>query len=75
MRFYDRKDDGYTELPKYITIESLSHPFIADLNGDFLDDVMYTDASGGIKIAYQAVSGGEEIFVVKDFASAIPLSK
>jgi integrin alpha FG-GAP repeat containing protein 1 len=75
VRFFDRKDDGYVEVPKYFTIESNSHPFVGDLNGDFLDDLMFTDVSGGIKIAFQVVMVGEETFVIKDFAAAIPLAK
>lgn len=75
VRFYDRKDEGYSELQTFITIEANSHPFISDLNGDFLDDVMYTDASTGqIKVAFQAVKGGAETMIVKDFASAIPMA-
>lgn len=53
VRFYDRTDLGYDEAKTYITIESNSHPFITDLNGDYLEDVMFTDPSSNqIKIAF-----------------------
>jgi len=53
VRFYDRTDKGYNELPNFITIEKNSHPFIADFNGDFLEDVMFTDpSSSSIRIAF-----------------------
>ena len=59
-----------------MTIEKNSHPLIADINGDFLDDVLYTDSSSGqIKVAFQAVVGGDETFIVKDFSSSIPMAK
>lgn len=53
VRFYDRTDKGYNELPNFIAIEKNSHPFIADFNGDFLEDVMFTDPSSNIiRIAF-----------------------
>jgi hypothetical protein len=53
VRFYDRTDFGYDELKTFLTIEKNSHPFITDLNGDFLEDVMFTDPSSNkIKIAF-----------------------
>lgn len=74
VRFYDRTDKGFDELKTFLKIESKSHPFIVDLNGDFTDDVMYTDTSSNkIKIAYQAVVDGEETFVIRDFYDAIPM--
>lgn len=76
VRFYDRKDDGYSEQSFFLTLEPNSHPFIADINGDFLEDVMYTDASSGtIKVAFQAVKAKEETFIVQDFSSAIPMAQ
>lgn len=75
VRFYDRTDNGYNELKTFLTIETDSHPFIADLNGDFLEDVMFTSENGSIKVAFQAVSGGEETIVVRDFDSAIQMAK
>lgn len=75
VRFYDRTDSGYTELKTFITIESNSHPFIADFNGDFLEDVMYTADDGSIKVAFQAVSGTDETIIVRDFESAIQMAK
>jgi hypothetical protein len=53
VHFYDRTDKGYDESKSSIRIESKSHPWIADLNGDFFEDVMYTDVSSNkIKIAF-----------------------
>ena len=37
-------------LPYSLTIEADSQPFIADLNGDFLDDIMYTDTGAASQI-------------------------
>jgi len=37
-------------LPYSLTIEADSQPFIADLNGDFLDDIMYTDTGATSQI-------------------------
>lgn len=38
--------------------------------------MLYTDSSSGqIKVAFQAVVGGDETFIVKDFASSIPMAK
>jgi hypothetical protein len=76
VRFYDRTDKGYNELPQFITIEKNSHPFIADLNGDYLEDVMFTDpSSSGIKVAFQADVYGEETIIVRDFATSIAMEK
>lgn len=76
VRFYDRTDKGYNELSEYITIEKNSHPFIADINGDYLEDVMFTDpSSSGIRVAFQAQVNGEETIIVKDFTSSIPMVK
>ena len=33
-----------------LTIETDSQPFIGDLNGDFLDDIMYTEAGSSSQI-------------------------
>jgi integrin alpha FG-GAP repeat containing protein 1 len=75
VRFYDRTDNGYNEIKPFITIESNSHPFIADINGDFLEDVMYTSEDGSIKVAFQTASGSEETFVTRSFDQAIPMDK
>ena len=76
VRFYDRTDKGYNELPNFITVEKNSHPFIVDLNGDFLEDVMFTDpSSSSIKVAFQAEVNGEETMIVRDFASSIQMEK
>ena len=41
-----------------LKIETNSQPFIGDLNGDYLDDIMYNDAnhSGSILVAFQVPS-------------------
>lgn len=76
VHFYDRTDKGYDESNHPIKIESNSHPWIADLNGDFLEDVMYTDPSSNkIKIAFQAIANGEEVLIIRDFYEAIPMTK
>ena len=36
----------FKTLPFVLKIETDSQPFIADLNGDFLEDIMYTDTNG-----------------------------
>ena len=40
----------FVTLPYSLTIENDSQPFIGDLNGDFLDDIMYTEASTSSQI-------------------------
>ena len=46
------QDDEYEfkTLPYVLHIETDSQPFIGDLNGDFLDDIMYTEASSSNQI-------------------------
>ena len=66
MKFVDRKgekketgidDFSWVVSEQYITIESNSQPFITDLNGDFLEDVMFNQpGSSDIMIAFQVPS-------------------
>jgi len=35
-----------------IPIETGSQPFIGDLNGDYLEDIIYTDVNHELKIAF-----------------------
>lgn len=42
----DSTDYGFMSAPGLtLTIETDSQPFISDLNGDFLEDILYTDPS------------------------------
>ena len=47
-----------------------SQPFIADLNGDFLDDILYTDTKQKLQVAYQ-VKDVKTKFEIMDFASSM----
>ena len=40
----------FTTASYQLTIEADSQPFIADLNGDYLEDIMYTDSSASSQI-------------------------
>lgn len=60
------------ELPNFvISIEHGSLPFVSDLNGDFLEDILYSDAEipHKLKIAFQSNNPGE--FFIKDFESSM----
>lgn len=46
-------------------------PFVSDLNGDFLEDILYSDAQAPhkLKIAFQSNNPGE--FIMRDFESSM----
>ena len=48
----------FVTVPFTLKIETDSQPFIADLNGDFLEDILYTESgtSASIMVAYQLPS-------------------
>jgi len=76
VRFFDRTDYGYDELKTFLTIERDSQPFIADINGDFLEDVMFTEPNSvKISVAYQGVSNGDEVMITRSFFDSVPLAK
>lgn len=54
IKFFDKfgKYIDFEESPIQIPIESNSQPFIADLNGDYLEDIVYTDVNHEIKVAF-----------------------
>ena len=41
---------AFTTLPFDLHIETDSQPFVGDLNGDYLDDIMYTEAGANSQI-------------------------
>lgn len=46
IRFFDRTFDViFDEIDFTIKIESNSQPFVADFNGDFLEDILFSDGS------------------------------
>lgn len=57
IRIYDKapRSLDIIELPSFsLSIEHGSLPFISDLNGDFLEDILYSDAQAPnkLKIAF-----------------------
>jgi hypothetical protein len=70
VKIFDKgKSMEFQELSKSITIETGSQPFIADFNGDLLEDIMYTNTNGTLMIAFQKRNPDE--FYLKDFESAM----
>lgn len=42
----------FTEQPVSLQLELGSQPFIADLNGDFLEDILYTSTNKSLMVAF-----------------------
>lgn len=40
----------FKTLPYSLSIETDSQPFVGDLNGDFIDDIMYTEPGSSSQI-------------------------
>jgi hypothetical protein len=60
------------ELPNFaLSLEQGSLPYVSDLNGDFLEDILYSDALSPhkIKVAFQTLNPGE--FIIRDFETAM----
>jgi hypothetical protein len=74
IKIYDKAPVSLdiVELPNFaLSIEQGSLPFISDLNGDFLEDVLFSDvlAPHKIKVAFQTLNPSE--FIIKDFESTM----
>lgn len=67
MKIYDRygKYLEFEETPIRLGLESGSQPFIGDLNGDYLEDIIYTDTNHELKVAFQKRNPLE--FTITDF--------
>ena len=50
-------------------LEGGSQPFIGDLNGDLLEDILYTDQNHNLMVAFQKRNGAE--LTIRDFDSAM----
>ena len=60
------------EQPNFaLSIEQGSLPFVSDLNGDFLEDILYSEALAPhkIKVAFQTLNPSE--FIIKDFETSM----
>jgi hypothetical protein len=54
MKFLDKgKYMDFVEQPISLHLEPGSQPFIADMNGDFLEDILYTDVNKQLMVAFQ----------------------
>ncbi|CDW73884.1 UNKNOWN [Stylonychia lemnae] len=71
IKLFDKygKYVDFEEQKMQIPIESGSQPFIADLNGDYLEDIIYTDVNHDIKVAFQKRNPAE--LFVTDFDQAL----
>lgn len=70
------EDYEFHTLPFSLTIETDSQPFVGDLNGDFLDDIMYTEASTSsqILVAFQLSTNSAldpPVFFTTNFENAL----
>ena len=54
---------------KHLQIEAGSQPFIADLNGDFLEDILFTDTNRTLMVAFQ--NRNPEEFTLREFDSSM----
>ena len=61
----------FIEQSVMIPIEAGSQPFISDLNGDFLEDVLYSEALPPHKLKVALQSRNPEEFLIRDFDQAM----
>ena len=58
---YDFTQNGFEKVPFEVQIVAGSQPFIADFNGDFLHDILYTDATDNkMHVFYQTKNNSFE---------------
>ena len=74
IRIFDKssKSLDIIELPNFsLSIENGSLAFISDLNGDFLEDILFSDqqAPHKLKIAFQTNNPAE--FLIRDFETSM----
>lgn len=70
LKFFDKsKVIDFTESRLHLTLEAGTQPFIGDLNGDFLEDILFTDVNHNMMVAFQ--KRNPEELILKDFNSAL----
>jgi hypothetical protein len=66
LRIFERSLSYNFEEVNFIhEIEKDSQPFITDLNGDFIEDILFNDVNKTMQVAYQTQDG--KSFVVMPF--------
>jgi len=70
LKIFEKPEEmAFEEADFHQEIEKDSQPFVTDLNGDFIDDILFNDVDKQIKVAYQTKDG--KSFVVMPFAQSM----
>ena len=73
VKIYEKipKGNDFFETSFNFQIEYGSQPYISDLNGDFLEDILYNEGQAPFKLKVAFQTRNPEEFVTRDFDSSL----